>query len=151
MSAWGALLAGSTVLLHGAGWLEGGLTVSFEKLITDTEMLQTLAELCTPVPANEADIAFEALKEVAPGGHFFAAAHTMERYRTAFYEPIVADWSNFGTWSERGAKDASTRATKVWQAILSEQPDVAVDEDRVEAMKAFVAKREAEGGAPPES
>ena len=151
MSAWGALLAGATVLIHGAGWLEGGLTVSFEKLITDLEVMQTFAELCQPTPNAEADLAFEALREVAPGGHFFAAAHTMERYRTAFYQPLVADWSNFGTWTERGAKDANVRASALWQAIVKEPPAAFLAADTLEALDAFIAGREAEGGAPPVS
>lgn len=150
MSAWGAVLAGSTVLVHGAGWLEGGLTVSYEKLITDLEMLQTFAELCAPVPAGDEDIALDALYEVPPGGHFFAAAHTMARYRTAFYQPLNADWSNFGTWNERGAKDANERAAELWQAILDDDAPPA-DGARVAAMTDFIAKRTAEGGAPPVS
>ena len=103
---WGSVLAGATVLIHAAGWLEGGLADSFEKFITDIEALQTIAELCAATPGDAAAIGFEAIAEVQPGGHFFSAQHTMSRYRTAFYEPVVADWSNFGTWSEAGAKTA---------------------------------------------
>ncbi len=151
MSAWGALLAGCTVLVHGAGWIEGGLTVSFEKLITDLEVMQTFAELCTETPADNADIALDALAEIAPGGHFFGAAHTMKRYRTAFYEPLVADWSNFGTWTERGSQDASERATGIWQRTLNEYVPPDTDPTRVGMLDGFIAKRTAEGGAPPES
>lgn len=151
MSAWGAVLAGCTVLIHGAGWIEGGLTVSYEKLITDLEVMQTFAELCAATPAADADIGFDALTEVQPGGHFFAAQHTMERYETAFYQPLVADWSNFGTWTERGARDASERATWIWQAILREPPPTVLDSARREELDRFIAHRTAEGGAPPVS
>ncbi len=151
MSAWGAVLAGCTVLIHGAGWLEGGLTVGYEKLITDMEAMQIFAELCSNTPANDADIALDALREVQPGGHFFGAAHTMERYSTAFYEPLVADWSNFGTWTERGALDAQTRATAIWQQILDAPVTRFGSEDRQGELRAFIERRTAEGGAPPES
>ncbi len=150
MSAWGAMMAGATVIIHAAGWIEGGLSVSYEKFITDMEMVQGLAELCSDTPVEDADIAWSALEEVQPGGHFFGCAHTMERYATAFYEPLVADWSNFGTWTERGAQDASARATAIWQRIV-EEPGYTADPDRKAALHAFVARREAEGGAPPES
>ena len=99
-ATWGCLLAGATVILHAAGWLEGGLTVSYEKLITDMEVLQMVAELCSGPQANPADIGMDALADVEPGGHFFATQHTMDRYKTAFYEPLIADWSNFGQWTE---------------------------------------------------
>ena len=151
MSAWGSVLAGATIIKHAAGWLEGGLTVSFEKLITDLEMVQTFAELCRPTPADDDDIAFDALGEVQPGGHFFAAAHTMKRYQTAFYEPIVADWSNFGTWTERGARDATRRAHDVWTRIVAEFRPPPVDPARVEELDAFIAARTKAGGAPPVS
>ena len=148
MSAWSAMLAGCTVLIHGAGWLEGGLTVSYEKLITDMEMLQILAEICLPAPDD--DLAWDALAEVPPGGHFFGCAHTLERYATAFYEPLVHDWSNFGAWTEAGALDATERATPVWQAALDAR-GLAADPATAEALDAFVARRAQEGGAPPES
>ncbi|MEO1681398.1 MAG: trimethylamine methyltransferase family protein [Pseudomonadota bacterium] len=152
LSAWGAVLAGATVVIHAAGWIEGGLGVSYEKFITDMEMVQVIAELCAQTGAEEADIAFEALAEVEPGGHFFACAHTMERYATAFYDPLIADWSNFGTWTERGALDASTRATAMWERIVADhQRPASVSADRVAEMDDFIAKRTASGGAPPES
>lgn len=151
MSAWGAVLAGATVVIHGAGWLEGGLTVSYEKLITDLEVLQTFAELCASTPADDSAIALDALREVQPGGHFFGAAHTMERYQTAFYEPLVADWSNFGTWTERGAKTANDRAREIWQRILSSELPTIGAPDRAAALREFILMRTREGGAPPES
>jgi len=151
MSAWGAVLAGCTVLLHSAGWIEGGLTVSYEKFITDVEVMQIFAELCRATPADDSAIAFEALAEVQPGGHFFSAAHTMTRYQTAFYEPLIADWSNFGTWTERGSRDASQRASTLWQDILQSTAPLSVKPERVEALQAFIEQRSHAGGAQPES
>ena len=125
------MLAGATVCIHAAGWLEGGLSVSFEKLITDIEALQTVAELCTATPGDEDAIGFEAIAEVQPGGHFFSAGHTMARYRTAFYEPLVADWSNFGNWTQAGSKTATQRATGVWKSNLADfRPTASADADR---------------------
>ena len=138
-------------MIHAAGWVEGGLTQSYEKLITDMEMVQVMAELCTDTPADDAEIAFDALREVQPGGHFFGAEHTMERYQTAFYDPLVADWSNFGTWSERGSVDANSRATGIWQGILDTFEPPVQDADRVGALPDFTARRSAAGGAPPKS
>jgi trimethylamine--corrinoid protein Co-methyltransferase len=75
----------------------------------------------------------------------------MERYSTEFYEPIVHDYANFGTWTERGAQDATARATDVWQEIVSKGSEIEVDGDRLERLESYIAKRTAEGGAPPES
>ncbi len=147
MSLWGAVLAGATVVIHAAGWIEGGLSVSMEKLVSDMEAVQVIAELCNGTPATEADIAFDALAEVQPGGHFFGCSHTMERYATAFYEPIVADWSNFGTWTENGARDANARATDLWQRIVhDDRPPATATPDRVAALDTFIARRREAGG-----
>jgi len=88
---------------------------------------------------------------VAPGGHFFAARHTMDRYKHAFYEPLIADWSNFGTWTERGALDANRRATGLWQARLEAAKAPDLPQERRAAIHAFIETRKAEGGAPPVS
>ncbi|TCK98959.1 trimethylamine--corrinoid protein Co-methyltransferase [Shimia isoporae] len=148
---WGCLMAGATVVIHSAGWLEGGLTVSFEKMITDLEVLQMVAEMCAETSADDAEIALDALAEVAPSGHFFGATHTMERYQTAFYEPLVGDWSNFGTWTERGSQNANDRATAIWQRILEEDQRPDLDTERVGALQDYIALRTEAGGANPES
>ena len=149
MAAWSSVLAGCTMIVHAAGWLEGGLTFSYEKMITDMEMLQQFAELCQSVPGDEAAIAYDAIAQVEPGGHFFAADHTMERYRTEFYEPLVADWSNFGSWTEAGAKTADERATAIWKRQIEEHVPPKHDPAVLEAIDEFIAKRKAEGGADP--
>jgi len=148
---WGCLMAGATVIIHSAGWLEGGLTVSYEKLITDMEVVQMVAELCAVTNAGDAEIGLDALAEVQPGGHFFGASHTMGRYQTEFYEPLVADWSNFGTWRERGERSASERATDIWKRILAADERPEVDENRSAELHAYIERRTAEGGAEPVS
>lgn len=145
---WGSVLAGATVCIHAAGWLEGGLSVSFEKLVTDLEALQTIAELCRETPGDDDAIAFDAIAEVQPGGHFFAAKHTMSRYRDAFYEPLVADWQNFGNWTQSGSRTATERATDIWKKRLAEFTPPASAAAAAEALDAFIARRSAEGGAP---
>ncbi|HKD55363.1 MAG TPA: trimethylamine methyltransferase family protein [Steroidobacteraceae bacterium] len=151
MSLWGALFGGCHFVLHAAGWLEGGLTASFEKFILDVEMLQMFAELFQPVPASADEIGVEAVAEVGPGGHFFAAAHTMQRYRDAFYTPLVSDWRNYGAWADAGAKSATERAAQLWQNTLTAFQPPAMDATVSEALTAFVERRRREGGALPVS
>jgi trimethylamine--corrinoid protein Co-methyltransferase len=141
MSLWGAVMGGANLVNHAAGWLEGGLTASYEKLIIDAEMLQMLAAYLEPIVVDKATLAVEAIAEVGPGGHFFGSPHTMERYESAFYTPLVSDWRNFESWTEAGAVDATERAHRIWRSLLAdyEQPplDAAIDEQLTE----FVAKR----------
>jgi trimethylamine---corrinoid protein Co-methyltransferase len=145
MSLWGAVMGGANLVNHAAGWLEGGLTASFEKLIIDAEMLQMIGEWLQPIEITDEAMGLDAIAEVGPGGHFFGSAHTMERYEHAFYAPLVSDGRNFETWSEQGAVDTTGRAHVIWQQLLEqyEQPplDPAVDAALVE----FVAHRKEQG------
>ena len=148
MSAWGSILGGVNMMVHAAGWLEGGLTGSMEKFILDIEMLQTFAEIFTPLASGDDELAFEAIAAVEPGSHFFGCEHTMQRYQTAFYEPLVSDWSNFGQWTENGSLTATRRANAIWKRILQDFEAPLLAQERSEELQAFIARRSAEGGAP---
>ncbi len=147
MSAWGSILGGVNMMVHAAGWLEGGLTASMEKFILDIEMLQTFAEIFQPLPCDETELAFEAIASVDPGGHFFGCEHTMQRYQTAFYQPLVSDRSNFGLWTENGSLGATQRANGIWKKVLTEFQPPSIDVPVYEEMQAFVDRRYSEGGA----
>ena len=148
MSAWGSVLGGVNMMLHAAGWLEGGLTGSMEKFILDIEMLQTFAEIFDPLKSDDAELAFDAIASVEPGSHFFGCEHTMERYQTAFYEPLVSDWSNFGQWTESGSKTATQRANGIWKKVLDDFEAPPMDVAVTDELQAFIEQRTAEGGAP---
>jgi len=148
LSLWAALMANATMTFHSAGWLEGGLTFGYEKFISDVEALQSIAHMALSPDTGHDALAFDAIAEVQPGGHFFAAKQTMQRYQTAFYEPLVADLSNFGTWSEGGGKSANERATEIWQAALAEFTPPTGAEERAARSEDYVAKGTKKGGAP---
>lgn len=149
MSAWGGVLGGINIMKHAAGWLEGGLTASKEKFILDVEMLQIIAEVLHPLDASDAELGFDAIAATEPGGHFFAAQHTMERYRSAFYSPLLSDWRNFGEWSNDGAKTAVRRANEIWKSTLAVFEAPVLCPSTEEALFEFVEQRSAEGGSPP--
>jgi trimethylamine--corrinoid protein Co-methyltransferase len=144
MAVWGAVMGGVNLLYQGAGWLEGGLTASYEKLILDAEILQMMSEVLQPVAVDEASLGLDAIAEVGPGGHFFGAAHTLERYETAFYQPILSDWRNYETWQEDGAHTATERANRIWKQLLAESEPPALDPAAAEEIAAFVARRKKE-------
>ena len=141
MAVWGAVMGGVNLLYQGAGWLEGGLTASFEKLILDAEILQMMSEVLQPIVVNEAEIGVDAIAAVGPGGHFFGSAHTLERFEHAFYQPMLADWRNFETWQDGGSHTAAERANVIWKQLLAEFEAPAMDQGTADAIDAFVARR----------
>jgi len=141
MSMWGCVLGGVNLLYHAAGWLEGGLCASYEKFVMDVELLQHMFEFLKPLEVNEATLGLEAIGRVPTGGHFFGDRHTMERYETAFYAPMLSDWRNNASWAEAGAKTARERATDLWQQALAEYEEPAMDPGIREALEDYVARR----------
>jgi trimethylamine--corrinoid protein Co-methyltransferase len=100
-----------------------------------------------PLDLSEDALGFDAIASAPTGGHFFGAAHTMERYETAFYRPMLSDWTNYGGWEAAGAKDALTRATELWQRALREYEEPEIDPATREALDAYVARRKETIGA----
>jgi trimethylamine--corrinoid protein Co-methyltransferase len=146
MSLWGAILGHGNLIYHAAGWQEGGLTASFEKLVLDVEMLQLMMEFLTPVTVTEAELGFEAISRVATGGHFFGDPHTLERYESAFYQPLVSNWQNYENWQLSGSGDATQRATAIWKRALAEYQEPHMDPSTRAELDAYVERRRAEIG-----
>ena len=147
MALWGAVLGHGNLVYHAAGWQEGGLTASFEKFVMDVEMIQHMIAFLKPIAVDEGELALEALARVPTGGHFFGDPHTLERYSTAFYQPMVSNWQNYESWQESGGADATARATALWKNALAEYEQPPMDESVREALDAYVAKRKEEIGA----
>jgi trimethylamine--corrinoid protein Co-methyltransferase len=144
MSIWSTVMSHCNLMIHGGGWLEGGLTASFEKLILDAEMLQMMTSMLRPIEVSEATLGLNTYKEVGPGGHFFGAADTLSRYADAFYAPIVTDWSNFENWRDRGSMTAAQRANGIWKKMLKEYEAPEINPDLLRDLKAYAARRESE-------
>ena len=144
----GAFLAGANVCWQSAGWLEGGLVTCFEKFVADCELLDLLQRQFTPVEVDEATLAFDAHAEVGHGGHFFGAAHTLERFRDCFWRPTVGSTDNFDRWTRGGSLDHAARAGERWRAMLEEYERPPLDESIEEELCEFVERRAAELGDP---
>ena len=148
MSLWALTQGGGNFVMHAAGWTEGGLTASFEKFILDVDMLQMVAEYLTPLDVSEDALGLDAVRDVGPGGHYFGTLHTLQRYETAFYSPILSDWRNFETWTEAGRPTTYDHANRIFKQKLNEYERPPLDPAIEEELDAFVAKRKAEGGVP---
>ena len=132
------------VMMHAGGWLEGGLTCSFEKLILDAELLQMQAAFLDPIDLGEDALGLDTIAEVGPGGHFFGTAHTLARYENAFYDPILSDWRNFESWREDGSRTATERANIIWKRLLRDYEKPGIDPAVEEELQSYVDRRKRE-------
>ncbi len=145
-SLWGAVMGGANLVFHGAGWMEGGLHSSFEKMVIDADLLQMVARFLQPLIVDDASLAVEAIAEVGPGGHFFGVQHTQDRYRDAFHRPMISDWRNFESWQEAGSPTALDHAERRARELLDTYDAPPMDPDVRAELDEFVERRVAEGG-----
>ncbi|MBA2385617.1 MAG: trimethylamine methyltransferase family protein [Acidimicrobiia bacterium] len=147
-SLWGAIMGGVNFLMHGAGWMEGGLHASAAKLVLDADLLGMVEAFLDPIVVDEDTLAVDAIREVGPGGHFFGVAHTQARFRTAFHRPMISDWRNYETWAEAGRPESAARAAQLAGAFLDAYEPPAMEAAVREELETFVARRVADGGVP---
>jgi trimethylamine--corrinoid protein Co-methyltransferase len=141
---WPAILAHTNFVMHAVGWLDGGLTVSYEKIIIDMENLAMFQHFLGGLEISPATLALDMIAQVPPGGHHFGTPHTQERYATEFYQPFLSDRQNFENWQLSGSLDTAQRANKIWKQLLEEYEAPPIDEGIKEALEEFVARRERE-------
>ena len=143
-SLWPAVLAHTNLIMHAAGWLEGGLTVSFEKFIIDLDNLAMFCHFLDGFTVDEASLAVEAIEAVGPGGHHLGTAHTQERFRAAFFPTSLSDRLSYDTWALAGGEDTATRANRIWKEMLAHYEQPPMDPGIGEALDDFVNRREKE-------
>ena len=140
-SLWALTMGGCNFIMHGAGWLEGGLSSGYEKLIMDADQLTMFQKFAEGVDFSENGQAMDAIREVGPGKHFLGCAHTQANFETAFYQSTVADYSSYEQWSLEGSLRAEQRANQVWKKMLAEYVDPGIDPALEQELQAFFARR----------
>ena len=139
-----AALCGVNFMLHAAGWLEGGLTVGYEKFIMDVDQASMLQVLLQGVDLSENGQALDALHEVGPGSHFLGASHTQANFETAFYRSTVADNNSFEQWQQEGGQDTSARANLICRKMLDRYQAPPLEPSLDEALIEFIGQRKAQ-------
>ena len=139
-----AILGGVNFMLHSAGWLEGGLSMGYEKFVIDADQCGLAASFVKGVDLSENGQALDAIKETGPGQHFLGSEHTLKNFETAFAVSEIANNDSYEQWSEEGSLDAAQRANAIWKKMLNDYEPPPLDEAIDEAMLDFIAKRKDE-------
>jgi trimethylamine--corrinoid protein Co-methyltransferase len=138
-----AMLAGVNFMLHTAGWLEGGLTMGYEKFVMDADQAAMIQVFLQGVDLSENGQGLDAIREVGPGSHFLGCAHTQANFESAFYRSPIADNNSFEQWESEGAKDANQRANELCKQMLADYQAPELDPAIDESLLAFIAERKA--------
>jgi len=141
---WATLLSGTNQVWHAAGWLEGGLTMSYEKFVMDLDHCGMMLWLLQGLTVEEEDLALDAYREAGPGDNFLSTTHTLRHFATANYQSELAEAGPFEAWSEMGRPDAETRAHRRWTEMLAAYQEPTIDPGVEESLRDFVARRKRE-------
>ncbi len=137
------MAAGTNFVLHAAGWLEGGLSVGYEKLILDADQLGMMSVYAKGIDLSENGQAMDAFRTNPHGQHFLGNEHTLANFETAFYRSTTADNNSYEQWSEEGSLDAAQRANATWKRMLAEYEAPPIDDAVDEELRDYVARRKA--------
>src|SRR6478735_8046975 len=144
MTLWATMLSGSHLAMHAAGWLEGGLTASYEKFALDLELLRMFAMIDEGIDTSEERFAIDAMREEGPGGMFLAADHTLAHFREwMFMSPLFRSQA-YVTWQKQGSATTATLATAEWKKLLERYEDPGIDPAVDEELQEYMQRRRAE-------
>ncbi len=141
MSMMSAVQGGANYVLHSAGFLDGLLSMSYEKHVMDTDMCGALHAYLDGMSVDDDALAFEALAELGPGQHLFSTQHTLRHYETAYWDSALDDNQPWETWDEQGGIDSARRANARWKTLLAQYQAPPLDEALDEALGDFIARR----------
>lgn len=136
-----AIHCGANFILHSAGFLDGLLSMSYEKFVMDTDFCGALHSYIDGIAVDDNSLALDAFREVGPGNHFFGCAHTMANYQSAFWDSAIADNEPFEKWEAEGSTDAATRANRRWKKLLGEFEAPPLDAAKDDELKDFIERR----------
>ena len=136
-----AMLAGVNFMLHTSGWLEGGLSMGYEKFIMDIDQAGMIHDFLNGVDLSENGQAMAAIREVGPGQHFLGCDHTRANFETAFFRSSGADNNSFEQWEADGSLDTAQRANQIWKKMLNDYDMPPIDPAVDEALLAFIRQR----------
>ena len=137
------ILGGVNFVLHAAGWLEGGLTMGYEKFVMDLDQCGMMAAFARGVDLSPNGQALDAIIENGPGQHFLGTAHTLANFESAFFRSSIADNNSYEQWEAEGALDATNRANGIWKKMLAEYEPPPIDEAVDEELREWIERQKA--------
>ncbi len=138
---WASVLSGANQIWHAAGWLEGGLTMSYEKFVMDMDHCGMMLQMIRGLEVSEESLARDSYHESGPGQNFLSTSHTMQHFSTANFQSILAEAGPYETWLENGCLSAEQRANKTWKALLESYELPPIDPGVDEALLDFIQQR----------
>jgi trimethylamine--corrinoid protein Co-methyltransferase len=125
LSLYNATLNGCNII-HDCGYLESGLTSSFESVLLADEIISLLKHMLKPLQFDADSVPLDVMGEVGPGGSFLKVRHTRAKYKDTFWFPRYLDRNVFERWSQEGGKDLYQVLNQKARQIFEQHPPQAL-------------------------
>ena len=126
-------------LIHDVGYMESGLTCSFEMIVLTDELIALTDNLMKGIEINEDTLMLDEIHNVGPGGHFLNTDQTMTRFKDFWY-PGLIDRSIRPTWLDEGGTTLGERLTSRVKEILAGHEVEPLEADKKKQVQEILAQ-----------
>jgi len=126
-------------LVHDVGYMESGLTASFEMIVLTDELVALTNHIIKGIEVNDDTLMLDEIDRVGPGGHFMDTEQTLKRFRDFWY-PSLLDRKRREQWLEAGGATLGQRLNARVKHILKEHQPRPLDLDKKQKVQEILAR-----------
>ncbi len=138
MSLLMGVLSGADIGVQCVGTLDALMTLSYEKIIIDQEIIHRCLRIRQGISASAEDLAVDTIQEIAHGGTYLTHPSTFKTCRE-MWSPSVSDWNAYDAWEASGREDLVARANKIYKKTLEAAPDTLLDAELSNALADYIS------------
>jgi len=138
LSIYDATMNGCNII-HDCGYLESGLTSSFESVLFADEIISMVKYMFRALQFNDESVPIELMGRVGPGGNFLMEDHTAHNYRKRFWFPRFLDRNNFEGWKRAGSKEIRSVLNEKAKEIISKHQPAGLPDEITKRIKDIVS------------
>lgn len=135
-----SILAGADMVAHACGVLDGIMTISYEKMIIDEELMRRASYFRNRnIDLSEQALSAQIINDIGPEGTFLMHQSVYDNCRD-FFQTDVSDWSNYSEWKRAGSQDIVQKANRIFKERLASSPEYLLDQETRKMLDLYVNK-----------
>jgi trimethylamine--corrinoid protein Co-methyltransferase len=126
-------------LIHDVGYVESGLTYSYEMIVLTDELVTLADQLMKGIEVSPDTMMLDEIHQVGPGGHYMATEETLKRFR-GFWYPNLLDRQRREQWVAGGSVPLHQRLNERVREIIREHEPKPLASDKLQKIDGIVAQ-----------
>lgn len=134
-------------LVHDIGYIESGLTCSYEMVVMGDEIISFVRRLLGGIDLRPETLALDVIDAVGPGGEYLSTDHTADHFRSVWY-PRLFNRQDYHAWTEAGQPTAIEAARDLARQVIAGHKPSPLPETTLAEVTAIVAEADVRAGLP---